>query len=274
MPLPRDERPSSPSSTLVIAVLVVCLLLLAAFLLLVLGAFYFSFSAARVPNVQQTPVATADSPAFPNVEAAGEGERKTIESAPQTGRPRDATEPDAAGGSASVPDETTTEDAASEEPSDAAPASPGAQSLAALTPSEIVDVQVGGQPLVRPVQIQGRTHRSAIWAQPVEDRGSCQISFVLERKYATVRGSAAIADPAVPPDAGAAAAEEPKAAFRIYGDGNLLWDSGTLTGHGSSREFRLDVSRIGLLALVAESDSPESVSRLTWVDAELTPVSP
>jgi hypothetical protein len=62
--------------------------------------------------------------------------------------------------------------------------------------------------------------------------------------------------------------------FRIYGDGNLLWDSGTMQGYGSSKQFDVAVEGLHQVVLVVESDSPSDVSLFAWVDPQLVVAPP
>jgi hypothetical protein len=142
-------------------------------------------------------------------------------------------------------------------------AGPPRKPLVELTPLEVLNVRLGDTGLVRAAHVAGQSHASAIWAQPAENLGTCQISYPLRQAYQRLSGAAAVAD------AVRESAAIPSGTFRIYGDGNLLWDSGTLEGYGSSRPF--DVAVVGLrqVALVVESDSPSDVSQFAWVDLQL-----
>jgi hypothetical protein len=114
------------------------------------------------------------------------------------------------------------------------------KNLADLTPLERLDVRLGDAPLVRAVNVGGRSYPSAIWAQPQTDLGTCQISYPVQQAYSRLTGMAAVSDAA---DENAAVV--PKGTFRIYADGNLLWDSGLIEGYGSSKSFDLDVAASG-----------------------------
>jgi hypothetical protein len=61
----------------------------------------------------------------------------------------------------------------------------------------------------------------------------------------------------------------PVAVFRIYGDGNLLWESDRLSGRGAAQVLDVAVARIDLLALVCESESAAAVSAVAWGDLQL-----
>lgn len=133
--------------------------------------------------------------------------------------------------------------------------------LAEQRPWEMVDVNTGGQPLARHVRIGGRSFAHAVWAQPTADRGTSQISYRLDGRAGRLHGVAGIADAAE----GAGAEETvPAAVFRIYGDGNLLWESDRLSGRGAAQVLDIAVARSDLLALVCESESPAAVSAFAW----------
>jgi hypothetical protein len=143
------------------------------------------------------------------------------------------------------------------------PADLPGKKLAELTPLEVLDIRLGDLDLVRLAKVAGEHHRWSIWAQPSADRGTCQISYPLQQAYQRLTGAAAVAD------ASEEGAEIPAGAFRIYGDGNLLWDSGTLAGYGVSKPLDVGVQGIRQVVLVAESDSPSEVSLFAWVDMHL-----
>lgn len=129
---------------------------------------------------------------------------------------------------------------------------------------ERVDVREGdGAP--EAVAFSGQKCKSFIWAQPDEDEGVSQVSYMLNGKFETLRGTAGICDATdeQPGD------QKPSAVFRIYGDGNLLWESDPQTGFGASRQFEVEVKGIEVLALMAESSSSSELSRFAWGDVEL-----
>jgi len=116
------------------------------------------------------------------------------------------------------------------------------------------------------VTFSGRTCESAIWAQPDEDEGVSQVSYMLDGKFATLRGTAGISDVG---DEARPGDQTPAAVFRIYGDGNLLWESDPLTGFGAAQQFEVEIKGIEVLALMAESSSSSELSRFAWGDVEL-----
>ena len=81
-----------------------------------------------------------------------------------------------------------------------------------------------------------------------------------------MRGIAGICDRAADVDARQA---KPAGTFRIYGDGNLLWESDLLVGCGANERFEIEVQGIQLVALVVESDVPAEIARFAWGDIEL-----
>ncbi len=138
--------------------------------------------------------------------------------------------------------------------------------LTDLKPLESLDVSLGDAQLVRSVQIDGQVYPAALWAQPTTNLGSCQISFPLQKAYQRLTGLAAIAD------ADQEGSAVPAGTFRVYGDGNLLWDSDLLEGYGSSRGLDVDIQGIRLVVLVVESHSPSDISLFTWADLRLAPI--
>lgn len=138
--------------------------------------------------------------------------------------------------------------------------------LADLQPLETLNVLLDDAPIFRSVNIDGQIHADSLWAQPTTDLGSCQISFPLEKAYRRLTGWAAIAD------AEREGSSSPAGTFRVYGDGNLLWDSELLEGYGTSRRLDIDVQGIRLVVLVVESDAPANISFFTWADLRLAPI--
>lgn len=131
---------------------------------------------------------------------------------------------------------------------------------------ERVGVRAGDGEAPASVAFSGRKCKSIIWAQPDEDRGVSQLSYMLDGKYATLRGTAGISDAASDEQPGD---QKPSAVFRIYGDGNLLWESEPQNGFGAFQQFEIEVKGIDVLALTAESSSPSESSRFAWGDVEL-----
>jgi hypothetical protein len=153
-------------------------------------------------------------------------------------------------------------------PASAEPDSDSAKTyLSAVAPMEVVGAAVEGAAFRREVLVSGHRYRQGIWMQPADDRGTSQISFALGNRYARLRGMAAIADDDA--DGEPADGRKLNAVFRIYGDGNLLWDSEPLTASGSHQDFEVEIRGVDILALVAESDAPSEASRLVWVDVEV-----
>lgn len=138
--------------------------------------------------------------------------------------------------------------------------------LSDLKPLEALDVLLDDAQLVRSVQIDGQVYPAALWAQPTTHLGSCLISFPLQKAYQRLTGLAAIAD------ADQEGSAVPAGTFRVYGDGNLLWDSDLLEGYGSSSRLDIDVQGIRLVVLVVESHSPSDISLFTWADLRLAPI--
>jgi len=140
--------------------------------------------------------------------------------------------------------------------------------LSLLSPFETVGVKTNGDPVRRSVALSGEEHQFGIWAQPAEDRGTAQLSYLLKGRFAGLRGKAGVCD--APDDAAISDNAGPSGVLRIYGDGNLLWESDLLTGAGAVEQFEIEVKGIELLALTVESDSPAELSRFAWGNLELT----
>jgi len=137
-----------------------------------------------------------------------------------------------------------------------------------LAPIEVQAAVAGKDAWRRSVTIGGRTYERAVCLRPVEDRGSTQIAFELGAAYASLRGVAGFADPnlSVPSDG---AQDRPQAVFRVYGDGNLLWESRPLTGRDDHQEFECRVAGVDVVTLVGESQSPANISDLAWAGLRL-----
>ncbi len=148
------------------------------------------------------------------------------------------------------------------------PASENVQSLPQAF--ERVGINANGGDARGSVSFSGQKCESVIWAQPDEDEGESRVGYILDGKPATLRGTAGISDAA--DDAGTDG-KKPSAVFRIYGDGNLLWESEPQTGFGAAQQFEVDVKGIEVLSLAAESGSSSEMSRFAWGDVELKPMS-
>ena len=269
-PYPRESNSSGATGALIAAV-VIGVLLVGLLAMVVLGLlFYFYAREGRV-------IVETERDVVPMVEALPGDVPPTI------GDPLDqqpvVTEPELSP-SPQTPDEAPpTVDAAvspeaspspdevrrSDSPDLPAPEStaPARKQLAELTPLEVLDIRLDDTDLVRSAHVAGQSCPSAIWAQPVENLGTCQVSYLLRKAYQRLTGAAAVAD------AVGERTEVPAGTFRIYGDGNLLWDSGTLQGYGSSKQFDVAVEGLHQVVLVVESDSPSDVSLFAWVDPQL-----
>ena len=95
-------------------------------------------------------------------------------------------------------------------------------------------------------------------------------AFDIDARFTHLRGVAGIADSSSPGTAGASQ-DRPQAVCRVYGDGNLLWESGPLAGRGDHRAFACSVAGVDVLTFVAESQSPANISDLAWSDLKLFP---
>jgi hypothetical protein len=148
--------------------------------------------------------------------------------------------------------------------------SPSGFDVSTLSPIEVEADGVSRDAWRRSVGIGGQAYDRAVCLRPAENRGTTQIAFDIDGRFARLRGVAGIADPSSPNPAGAAQ-DRPQAVFRVYGDGNLLWESGPLTGRGDHRAFACSVAGVDVLTFVAESQSPANISDLAWSDLKLFP---
>jgi hypothetical protein len=271
-PYPRESN-SSGATTTMIAVVVITVLCLGMLAMVGLALFFFfsvydtDVQVVEVPSVDQetVEVLTEDKrldqqPSIPPPESV-EPELSEVTSLSETNESAD----DAL---TSDLDETLDrrDGTDAEDPEVPSTVETPQKRLTDVKPLETLDVLLGDDQLVRSVQIDGQVYPTALWAQPTTNLGSCQISFPLQKAYQRLTGLAAIADAA---DEGSA---EPAGTFRVYGDGNLLWDSGLLEGYGSSSRLDIDVQGIRLVVLVVESNSPSDISLFNWADLRLAPI--
>lgn len=253
-----DNSNSSGATVAMIAAVVIGVLILGLLAMVTLGFLFFF-------TVQETVIIDTDPVEY--VEQMPIEAPATVE--PPMDEPAVATEPDLPVPTEPVGDGDRPDVAAPTdlpEPAIVPPTELPRKNLADLTPLERLEVRLGDAPLVRAVNVGGRSHPSAIWAQPSADLGTCQISYPVQQAYSRLTGMAAVADAA---DENAAVV--PKGTFRIYADGNLLWDSGLIEGHGSSKPFDLDVAGIRLLVFVVESDVASAASPFAWANLQLAP---
>lgn len=179
---------------------------------------------------------------------------------------------DSAATAVATPDVSTTasatpaNDEASADESTSSPAE--RRDFLALHKPVEVDGAIQDGSAVEAVAFSGNLHDFAIWTKPAEDRGTAQISYMLEGQFATLRGIAGISD-VDEQTSTASTIDSPSGMFRIYGDGNLLWKSNTLAGFGAAQDFEVDVSGIEMIALVAETETTARDSSFAWGDVEL-----
>lgn len=140
---------------------------------------------------------------------------------------------------------------------------PSGFDVTTLTPIEVQAAVAGRDGWQRPVTIGGRAYDRAVCLRPAEDQGTTQIAFALGSRFDRLRGVAGIAD-AGPPGGDEPTADRPQAVFRVYGDGNLLWESKELVGRGAQQAFECRVAGVDLVTFVAESHSPANMSDLAW----------
>lgn len=140
---------------------------------------------------------------------------------------------------------------------------PSGFDVTTLTPIEVQAAVADKDAWRRSVTIGGRAYAGAVCLRPAEDQGTTQIAFSLGSRFDRLRGVAGIAD-AGPPGGDDSAADRPQAVFRVYGDGNLLWESKRLVGRGAQQAFECRVAGVDLVTFVAESHSPARTSNLAW----------
>ena len=157
----------------------------------------------------------------------------------------------------------------SSEPQSSAPqasapqAAPAVASLTELTPIEIIGSGLNAGDWHAAVVCGPQSFPQAIALRPVEDGGSTQIAFQLKGRFAQLRGFAATVGGPTGESADVSQ-DHPRAVFRIYGDGNLLWESERLIGPGKCQPFQCNLGGVDVLTLTAESESPASLSQLAW----------
>lgn len=163
-----------------------------------------------------------------------------------------------------APSDVPAPKSADPEPDESTTPEPEEHGLATLTPMEVIGIRTENMPVHRRVSVAGDTYQDAIWCQPNVDRGTAQVSYTLAGKFAKLRGLAAIVDTNAIDDT------PPSAIFRLYGDGNLLWESTKMSRFGAVEAFEVDVTDIVVVALVCESGAPIEHSRLAWANLVLT----
>jgi len=176
-----------------------------------------------------------------------------------------------------TPSSTTASDGPSADTVDDAGQRPSRQSdpsdlsLTQLPPIEVLGTGANAGDWRGAVASGGLAFGHAVRLRPTEDQGVAQIAFALKARFAQFRGVAAIVGDETR-DATGARQDLPQAIFRMYGDGNLLWESELLSGPGKHQEFQCDVRGVDVLTLVAESESPASISNFAWGDPTLVGV--
>lgn len=195
---------------------------------------------------------------------------RAIEEDAQASRQRNA-DADAAGGTVAA-DALNPVNPVNTDPSSEPPPDPAAASLTELTPIEVIGSGINAGDWHAAVACGQQSFRQAIALRPVEDGGSTQIAFELKARFVQLRGSAATVGRQTG-DSAAVSQDHPRAVFRIYGDGNLLWESERLIGPGKCQSFQCDLRGVDVLTLTAESESPASLSQLAWGNPTLVAAS-
>jgi hypothetical protein len=137
------------------------------------------------------------------------------------------------------------------------------QRLADLKPLEILSVNLGAGLLRRTTKLGGQTCPDSLWAQPAAGQETSQLTFSLAGRYTRIRGLAGIHSSQPGAQAG-----DPSAVFRIYGDGNLLWESPALQTGGPAQPID-DVSLAGVTVLALTAESPAAAA-CAWGEMVLT----
>jgi hypothetical protein len=138
-------------------------------------------------------------------------------------------------------------------------------SLTQLSPLEIVGTGANAGDWRGAVTSGGLIFGHAVLLRPAQEQGVAQIAFALKARFVRFRGFAATVGGETR-DATGAGGDQPQAVFRVYGDGNLLWESEPLLGLGKRQAFECNITGVDVLTLVAESQSPASISNFAWGD--------
>jgi hypothetical protein len=274
---PSDDPPSAngQSGNSGIGLLLPAVLLLAAVLV---GVFFWDTWTRRGTHLRtagQTGTPSAGREAGQRDKSPPERDaNRTIETTPvdvpQTADLQQATaeaEPFESQSAAPPPTNRVSTDTVVSEPEPAPRENDGAQRLASLVPFEVDGIRHDEGGLGRPVSISGTRYEHAICIDPSSDERTAQITFSLKKKWAWLGGAVGITG--CRGESGSAGSRQPQAIFRIYGDGNLLWESEPLTGEGACEKFDADVAQLDILALVVESRSTSDVARPVWGDLQL-----
>lgn len=155
----------------------------------------------------------------------------------------------------------------------APPPAPASASLTELPAIEVIGSGLNGGDWHAAVACGQQSFPQAIALRPVEDGGSTQIAFELKARFAQLSGFAATVGGQTG-DSADASQDQPRAVFRIYGDGNLLWESERLIGPGKCQPFQCSLRGVDVLTLTAESESPASLSNLAWGNPMLVAANP
>ncbi|MCY2986467.1 MAG: NPCBM/NEW2 domain-containing protein [Planctomycetota bacterium] len=139
--------------------------------------------------------------------------------------------------------------------------------LSDLKPLEVVGVDLRSGELRRSVTLGGRTRPHGLRARPMAGQGECRLSYSLDGQYVQLRGVAGIQA-----SGGGQVGEQERASsvvFRIYGDGNLLWESEPLREPGAAAPLDLNLSGVAVLALVVDCSDSAVSPDCVWGDLEL-----
>jgi hypothetical protein len=141
------------------------------------------------------------------------------------------------------------------------------QPLTGITPIELIGVGYDRDRLLQSAWISGKRYAQAMCIAASPDEQTAQITFSLKGEWLRLDGTVGITG--ARGDGTAAESESPQAVFRIYGDANLIWESGQLTGAGASERFEVEVAQLDIVALVVESQGTRDDARPVWADMQL-----
>ena len=116
---------------------------------------------------------------------------------------------------------------------------PSDLSLTQLSPIEMVGTGANAGDWRGAVTSGGLAFGHAVSLRPAEDQGVAQIAFALKARFARFRGFAAIVGDETQRCNRREPKIQPQAVFRVYGDGNLLWESEPLIGVRQASSVRV-----------------------------------
>jgi hypothetical protein len=142
--------------------------------------------------------------------------------------------------------------------------------LTKLSPLEIVGTGGRAGDWRGSLKLDGQVYENAVLLRPAEAEDVAQIAFAVQKRFTRLAGFVALVaeDSADPAEANR---NQPQAVFLLYGDGNLMWQSGVLAELGARREFECEIRGVEVLTLVAESQTAANSPCFVWGDVRLLP---